>query len=355
MWLFFYIKMIPVVLHYLQWRFVMELKFLREPIRVGTVTLHNRLVMPPMATAKSTPEGCVSDDLLSYYREYSSGKLGLLIVEHSFVCQRGKASDLQLSVAHDSDVSGLRELARTVKQNGTKAIMQINHAGSATRESITGMMPVSASAVQHPNKRRPADPVPREMAISEIREAVELFTNAAVRVQQAGFDGVEIHAAHGYLLNQFYSPLTNMRTDEYGGSTENRIRLHCEIIRSVRKATGKDFLLAVRLGGCDYREGGSTVADAVEAAKIFEREGVDLLDISGGMCGFTLFGNTEPGWFKDMTSSIVSAVGIPVILTGGVTTAAQAEELLRERVADMIGVGRAMFEDSTWLEREMPK
>ncbi|MDO4754580.1 MAG: NADH:flavin oxidoreductase [Bacillota bacterium] len=330
----------------------MGLKLLNEPINIGTMNLKNRLVMPPMATAKSSPEGSVSEDLLNYYREYASGKIGLIIVEHAFVSKRGRASDLQLSVSEDMDVIGLSKLAQVIKQNGTMAMMQINHAGSATRESITGKRLVTSSPMHHPGKKMPTGETPHELTIEEMKLVVDVFTRAAVRVKRAGFDGVEIHAAHGYLLNQFYSPLTNKRNDQYGGSLENRLRLHCEVIQGVREAVG-DFPIAVRLGGCDYREGGSTVDDAVKAAKILENEGIDLLDVSGGIGGYNVPGRTEPGWFKEMSSAIVQAVRIPVMLTGGVVASEQAEALLAARAANLIGVGRAMFEDSTWADREV--
>lgn len=329
------------------------LRLLNESIQVGTMTINNRLVMPPMATAKSTFEGQVSGDLLDYYNEYSTGKIGLIIVEHAFISKRGRASELQLSVSEDIDITGLSKLAGVIKNRGTKAIMQISHAGSATRESITGgKRLIAPTSMHHPEKRMPTGEPPYELTTDEMKLMADLFVRAAERVQRSGFDGVELHSAHGYLLNQFYSPLTNKRTDQYGGSLENRLRLHCEIIRGIRKTLG-DFPVAVRLGGCDYREGGSTVDDAVEAAKILEREGVDLLDVSGGLGGFSNPESTEPGWFKDMTAEIVKNVNIPVILTGGVKTAEQAERLLEEKAADLIGVGRAMFEDSSWPERQI--
>ena len=180
-----------------------------------------------------------------------------------------------------------------------------------------------------------------------------LFAAAAVRAKAAGYDGVEIHSAHGYFLNQFYSPLTNHRTDTYGGSPENRIRLHLEVIAAVRQAVGPDYPIALRLGGCDYMDGGSTVADAVAACKAFTEAGVDLLDLSGGMCSYTVPGRACPGWFRDQSEAVKAAVSVPVILTGGITPAQEAENLLREGAADLIGVGRAILRDHRWAEKEL--
>jgi NADPH2 dehydrogenase len=183
---------------------------------------------------------------------------------------------------------------------------------------------------------------------AQIQKIIADFADAAVRTQKAGFDAVEIHSAHGYLLNQFYSPLTNIRTDEYGGSVHNRIRLHLEVIAAVRAAVGDDFPLLLRLGGCDYQPGGSTIADSVAAAREFAQAGIDILDISGGFCGFNNPLFTTAGYFSDMTLPIKQAVQLPVILTGGITTGRQAEDLLACGAADLIGVGRALLKDSNW-------
>ena len=195
---------------------------------------------------------------------------------------------------------------------------------------------------------------PREMTKEDIDALVESFAEAAVRVKKAGFDGCELHSAHGYLLNQFYSPLTNKREDAYSGHTiDGRIRLHLEVIKAVRAEVGEDFLLAMRLGGCDYTEGGSTIDDAVSAAKQLEAAGLDLLDLSGGMCSYRREGHTENGYFRDMSEAVKRAVSIPVILTGGIADRAGADELLAAGSADMIGVGRAILKNPNWADEAM--
>ena len=162
---------------------------------------------------------------------------------------------------------------------------------------------------------------------------------------------MELHAAHGYLLNQFYSPLTNRRTDVYGGQTlDSRIRFLLETLKAVRGAVGEEYPIAVRLGGCDYKEGGSSIADSVSACIALEKAGADLLDISGGLFGYMVSDSREPGYFRDMTAQIKQAVQIPVLLTGGVTTPEQAEKLLAEKAADLIGVGRALLKDPSWAD-----
>lgn len=265
--------------------------------------------------------------------------------------QAGKASQGQLSIASDSDVEGLRQVVAAIHQNGTKALAQINHAGAAAKKEVTGCEPQGPSAVALPGPERP---LAREMTQGDIDQLIADFARAAQRAKDAGFDGVELHSAHGYLLNQFYSPLTNKRADRYAGSSlDGRIQLHLEVIQAVRQAVGPQYPLALRLGACDYMEGGATLEDSLWAAREFEKAGVDLLDISGGFCMYTRPGATEQGYFSELTEAIKKNVTIPVLLTGGITDAAAAEELLAQGKADLIGVGRAILKDSDWAKRAM--
>ena len=267
------------------------------------------------------------------------GYISLIIIEHSFVNEKGRASKGQLSVADDRNNEGLKELANIIHKNGSKAVMQINHAGSATTSEITGNEIVGPSQVMHLRGKE----IPRELTKDDIKEIVKNF-------KDAGFDAVEIHSAHGYLLNQFYSPITNKRTDEYGGDILNRIRIHLEVIKAVRDVVGEDFPILLRLGACDYMEGGNTIEEAKIVAKEFEKAGIDILDISGGMRGFVIPGVTEQGYFADVTKAIKEVINIPVILTGGITDVNVAEQLLKDGKADLIGVGRAIYKDSTWAK-----
>ena len=322
---------------------------LLEPLTHGKLTLHNRLVMPPMATAKAGANGEMTDELLAYYDEKSAGgALGLVITEHCYINMRGRNRVGQPSIAEDDTVEGWSRLADILHRNGTKAVLQINHAGGATTREATGFQTVAPSDITSPVG--PGE-IPRPLTEDEIATIVGQFASAARRVRDAGFDGVEIHSAHGYLLDQFFSPITNKRTDRYGGGVLDRIRIHLEVISAVRVAVGDDFPVLLRLGAVDYLEGGSQVVDAMIAAGEFERAGIDLLDISGGLQGYLRPGHDEPGYFADITEAIKRVVEIPVILTGGVTDPQQAEALLAEGKADLIGVGRAILKDSEWAKR----
>jgi len=330
------------------------MKYLSEPINVGNITLHNRLVMPPMATGKSSENGKVTENLCAYYDEKSKGgHIGLIITEHAYIAMAGKASHGQLSIAADYDPEGLKKLTDIIHNNGSKVFAQINHAGSGTKEEVTGSTPLSASAVLRPGNRETV--APKEMTEENIKTLVADFAAAAARAKEVGFDGAEIHSAHGYLLGQFYSPITNKRTDNYGGSLTNRIRVHLEVIKAIREAVGEDYPIAIRLGASDYMEGGATLEDAVFACKEFQQAGVDLLDISGNFCGFIRPDADYEGYFDVLTEAIKAAVSIPVILTGGVVTGEGAEQLLRDGKADLIGVGRAILKNSDWAKNVMTK
>lgn len=330
------------------------MKQINEAIEINSIKLKNRLVMPPMATSKAR-EGTVTQELLEYYSEKSAGGyIGLIITEHSYINKQGMAGPGQLSISRDSDIAELKKLVNLIHENGTKVIAQISHAGSSASQKATGMPTISASAVLNEGVTGKNGELPQEMTQEQINSIVKDFSSAAKRAKDAGFDGVELHSAHGYLLNQFYSTLTNKRTDAYTGTTmEGRLKLHQEVIRAVREEVGAEYLVAMRLGGCDYADGGSTIADSIEAAILLEKYGIDLLDISGGLNGFIVPGHIEPGYFSEMTVQIKKKVSIPVLLTGGIMEINDAEQLLEEHKADLIGVGRAILKDSAWAEKNM--
>ncbi len=326
------------------------MEYLNRPLTVRGMELATRLVMPPMATGGCDEAGRVTQNLRAYYDDKTrGGYLGLVITEHSFVSPEGMAGPRQMSVASDEDIPGLWQLVETIHRNGCRVVAQINHAGRAARPQQAGLVPVGPAEAAFS-----ADRPGRVLTGADIAQIVRRFADAARRVVAAGFDGVEIHSAHGYLLNQFYSPLTNTRTDEYGGPVENRVRIHLEILRAVREAIGPEKALLLRLGAVDHVPGGNTLEDAVAAAKLLEAAGLDLLDVSGGMTGFTVKGREEmQGYFTPETARLKEELTIPVLVTGGVTDPLAAEAILRAGQADLVGVGRALLKDSRWAEKAM--
>lgn len=321
---------------------------LKESLQIKGYNLKNRLVLPPMATAKSTADGYVTDLLCEYYSERAkTNAIGLIICEHCFIDVVGKAKPGQLSIASDDTILGHIRLTNVIHQSNTFVIAQINHAGGATNSTVTNHEAIAPSAILGPNVINGV--VPKAMTNEDIVNVKQQFVAAALRAKAANYDGVEIHAAHGYLLNQFYSPYTNKRTDDYNGTTiEGRTRLLVEIVKAVKNAIGEKLMIAVRLGAIDYLDGGTTIEDSVKAAKILEAAGVDILDISGGLTGSSNPHNSGQGYFKEISGPIKEAVSIPVILTGGITSIEDANDLLLEGVADLIGVGRPILKDASW-------
>ena len=238
-------------------------------------------------------------------------------------------------------IGGLEELAGSVHALGTPVVVQITHAGGVANSKVIGGTPAGPSATGKT----------RELKGSEIEALVEEFATAADRAVKAGFDGVELHGAHGFLLNQFFSPLLNKRVDEYGGSLEKRMRFPLMVVEKVRKRVGGRLLL-YRLGADDLATNGTHIEDSVAFAEKLEQSGVDVVDVSGGLCG------SEPkqlrgvkGYFVPQAYEIKKAVGVPVIGVGGITEAEYANRLIREGKVDLVAVGRALWKDPKWAEK----
>ena len=229
--------------------------------------------MPPMQTGRASFEGAVTNKLINFYVRRSSA-VGLPIVEHAYVSLMGKIGPKQLGIYDDLLISGFEKLAERLQAVGAPAVVQISHAGGVTNKKVIGAEPAGPCA----------RPKMRMLEITEIEQIAEDFACAATRAVKAGFDGVEIHGAHGYLLNQFFSPLINKREDDYGGSLEKRMRFPLLVVGKVRERLNGRLLL-YRLGSDDLAPGGTHIEESVVFAKKLEASGVDIIDVSGGMCG----------------------------------------------------------------------
>ncbi|MCC8141625.1 MAG: NADH:flavin oxidoreductase [Lachnospiraceae bacterium] len=330
------------------------MSILNTEINVNKLTLKNRIVLPPMATSKAGDDGEVTLQVCDYYAEKSEGGyLGLIISEHCYISQDGKAEKNQISIARDEDVEGLKKITQLVHSNGCPIFAQISHAGGAAKKEFTGHKALRVSTVK-PGHEIELDDETKEMTKDDIKQVVADFASAAARAKEAGFDGVEIHSAHGYLLNQFYSPVTNQRSDEYGPQNLNsRIRIHLEVIEAIRAAVGADFPVALRLGVWDYTKGGINIEDAAEASVCFEQAGVDMIDISSGLHEKEHPTRKEEGYFSEVTEAVKEKVSVPVVLSGGIREAKTAERFLEEGKADLIGVGHAILNDSAWAKNAL--
>ena len=317
----------------------------KEPLQLRNLTLRNRIVMPPMATGRAV-DGKPDEDLIAYYKARARGT-AVIIVEHEYIMPQGMAHPSQLSMAEDSVIPAYRRLTDAVHEEGAKIIAQLNHAGAKAK--CEGCRPAGPSDIAFQDMDVPV-PLTRE----GIRDVLRAFADAALRAKEAGFDGVEIHSAHGYLLNEFYSPVMNRRTDEYAVNTmENRTRIQREAVREVRKAVGEDYTVGLRFGACDFLPGGSEIGDIPEAVRQFNTTDIDFLDVSGGMLGFLRPGRTGAGYLKDLGLAAKSESDVPVIITGGVSRVQDAEDLLQEGAGDLIGVGRALMNDADWSVRAL--
>lgn len=329
----------------------LHLPLLFSQFSFAGLTLRNRVVMPPMATALEDPggsqkdNGLPSESTIAYYRERAANGVGMVIVEHTYIARRGKAHKGQLGLDNDDAIPAFRELALALRTHGAVAALQINHVGAVATPDVTGGEPLGPSDIPAPGSERK----PQGMNREEIQEVEEHFAAAARRVQLAGFDAVEVHSAHGYLGTQFLSPFTNNRTDEYGGSLENRARFLLETVAKVQQRVGTSFPVFVRLGSTDGGlPGGFTPQDAARVARMLQDTGVALIDVSGGFGGSRPVG-APPGYFVANASIIKKNVSIPVMVTGGIADPALAEKVLQEGHADLIGVGRALLRDPKWV------
>ena len=321
-----------------------DLPRLLDPTKIKGVTLKNRIVLPPMQSGRATFEGAVTNRLINFYVKRSLD-LGLAIVEHAYVSLLGKLSPKQLGIYDDALVEGFERLVRAVHAVGTPVALQITHAGAVGNKHVTINQPAGPSATGKA----------RELGEDELEVVSDEFALAAVRAVKAGFDGVELHGAHGYLLNQFFSPLFNKRGDGYGGALENRMRFPLLVVEKVRETIG-DKLLLYRLGADDLAPNGTHIEDSVEFAKKLERSGVDVIDVSGGMCG------SDPkqlhrltGYFVPQASAIKKAVNVPVIGVGRIREAEYADSLVCAGEVDLVAVGRALLKDPGWAQKAVEK
>jgi len=290
-----------------------------------------------MLTNLATTKGAMTDNLIEHYVRRSKA-LGLQIIEHSYVSLNGKLSERQLGIYDDGLIPGLERLSRSVHESGTLVVVQINHAGARSSEKITGLTSVAPSPSENT----------RELQGEEIEAVIIAFETATERAIKAGFDGVEVHGAHGFLLHQFFSPLTNKRQDRYGGSLENRIRFPLEVIKRVKEKVGGKLLL-FRLGSVDLEPEGIKIEDAKKFALKLEDAGVDIIDVSGGLCGSRPDQlQDKQGYFIPQAQKIKEVVGIPIIGVGGITESKYADNTIREEKVDLVAVGRSLLKDTDW-------
>ena len=322
-----------------------------SPLTVKNMTIKNRIVMMPMGTNYGEQNGEMSFLHINYYEQRAKGGTGLIIVENASIdSPQGSNGTTQLRIDHDNYLPRLFKFCENIHRYGTKIAIQINHAGASAISSRINMQPVSASDV--PSKE--GGEIPRPLSREEILHIVKKYGEAAKRAQTAGFDAVEIHAGHSYLISQFLSPITNKRTDEFGGSVENRTRFCRMVIDEVRKQVGPFFPIMLRLSADELMEGGNTLDDTLEYLDYLQEE-VDIFDVSCGLNGsiqYQIDANYLPdGWRSYMAKAVKEKFNKPCISMGNIRDPKVAERILADGDADLIGMGRGLNADPAWVNK----
>ena len=376
----------------------MTYDMLSSPMKIGSCEIKNRIVLPPMLMGFANLDGTPTEKLINYYEERAKGGCGLIMTEITRVNDKtGSAAFAQLAVSHDYHIKPLSKLAERIHKHGAKIFIQLHHPGRQNIGLLVGTVPfcikmdkwtkggfskmlykltpkigptliennISLSSVA-PSKCDPAyfaGGRVRALKHKEIKELERQFIDGAERVKKAGCDGVELHSAHGYLFQQFISPVTNQRTDEYGGSLENRTRFICNILKGIKERCGKDFPVVVRLSADECyamigQEGkGYDLDEGIKVAKILEENGADAIDVSSA--GYDTFNywlepvSFEPGWRKYMAKAVKDAVNIPVLAANLIRTPEQAEQQLQEGTQDFVCLGRPQIADPHWSNKAL--
>lgn len=309
------------------------------PYTIKNVTLKNRIVMSPMCMYSCPEEdGIVQDWHYTHYVSRAVGQVGLIIQEATAITPQGRISPQDLGIWSDDHIPGLKKLVGMIKEHGAKVGIQLTHAG---RKAVIDGDIIAPSATAFNEKSK----IPKEMTKAEIAETIQAFQDGAVRAKEAGFDVIEIHGAHGYLINQFLSPLSNKRTDEYGGTSENRYRFLSEVINAVKKVW--DGPLFVRVSAQDYLPEGLSVEDYIEYGKRMKEQGVDLIDVSSGAVVPAKI-HVYPGYQVGLSEKIRGNAGIATGAVGLITSPKHAEEILNNERADLIFLARELLRDPYW-------
>ncbi|UCH35144.1 MAG: NADH:flavin oxidoreductase [Armatimonadota bacterium] len=301
--------------------------------------LRNRVVMPPMNMDDAGPGGVVTDEVIEHYVARAQGGVGLIIVAAAYVRDDGKLSRNQLGISRDEHVEPLSRLAKAIKERGAAAAIQIHHAGGVADAETIGGTAVAPSAEGFPDRDV------KELSVQEIRELVEAFGAAAARAKAAGFDAVELHGAHGYLVTQFLSPATNRRDDDYGGTSEKRLRFALECVDAIRKATGQDYPIITRISAKEDAPGGLTIEDGCRIAKALDDAGACIVHVSASLAST---GERGWGYMVPLAEAVKRAVSVPVIAVGKLHDPKLANSVIEEGKADLVAIGSQLLAQPDW-------
>lgn len=336
-----------------------------QPFGIGSVTLKNRLVMSPMTMNYATEDGRATDKLIRHYLERAKGGVGLIMVEGTYFTPEGKGYRRQLGLCSTEHARALEKMTQAVHalSNGTKIFIQLHHAGARTSAKITGLQPVAPSEVS----AYPGGEIPHALTVSEIKELVRVHVQTAVWAKEAGFDGIDLHCAHGYLVPAFLSPLSNRRDDAYGGDLAGRTRFLLEIITGIKARLGIAYPLTIKISGDEFMEGGLGIDEMIRIAQIAQQAGIDGITVSAGSVGGKKLGSLEqahqilrtmpmmttPACLVPLAEKFKENLNIPVITVGRINHPSLAEEILAQGRADLVAMGRPLLADPYLPQKAM--
>jgi 2,4-dienoyl-CoA reductase-like NADH-dependent reductase (Old Yellow Enzyme family) len=325
-----------------------------EPSEINGMKLSNRFVRSATWEGMAAGDGGCTPGLIDLMANLAKGGVGLIISSHAYVQKEGQAGPGQLGIYKDELIPGLRDMTAAVHDNGAKIVIQLAHGGFFAQPKLTGQTPMAPSNVEGMAKS------PRkEMTKADIQRVVTAFAAGADRARTAGFDGVQIHSAHGYLLNEFLSPLFNHRNDEYGGNIKNRARALIEVAQAIREAVGKDYPILVKLNSKDGLENGLNLEEAVQIGDMLAKLAIDAIEISGGLplsaklrpSRLGINSAEKEAYFQDAARAFKKEIDVPIILVGGNRSFQVAKRLVEERVADYISMSRPFIREPDLINR----
>ncbi|UCE54319.1 MAG: NADH:flavin oxidoreductase [Desulfobacterales bacterium] len=325
-----------------------------EQTTINGMTVSNRFVRSATWEGMATDDGACTPKLIDLMANLAKGGVGLIVSSHAYVQKEGQATPWQLGVDKDELIPGLKDMTDAVHENGGKIVMQLSHGGFFSYPKLTGQTPMAPSKVEGIAKS------PRkEMTVDDIQHVIRAFEVGAKRAKDAGFDGVQIHSAHGYLPSQFLSPVFNQRNDKYGGDIQNRARLHVEVVKLIRQTVGKNYPVLIKMNCQDFIENGLDLQDSLQAAQMLANAGIDAIELSGGVLTGGKLNPSRMGiksedkeaYFQKEAKAFKSQIDVPLILVGGNRSYQVAERLVEQGVADYISMSRPFVREPDLIKR----
>jgi 2,4-dienoyl-CoA reductase-like NADH-dependent reductase (Old Yellow Enzyme family) len=319
-----------------------------KPIIINGMEIPNRFVRSATNESLVNSEGYVTDRLGDMYEALAKGGTGLIITGYAYVRPDGKSSAKQAAIYDDKFIPEYKKIVKRVHKYKTKIALQIAHGGRQTKPDICGCTPIAPSAVTDSS----SGITPKEMSEGDVRNIINCFGQSARRAKEAGFDAVQLHAAHGYLLSEFISPYTNQRTDKWGGSTENRVRILIEVLKECRKEVGNDYPILIKLNSTDCIGNGLEIEESTQIAIALDKHGIDAIEVSGGIAEagavtarMEINTQEDEAYFSDNAKRIKQGVSVPVICVGGLRSVEVMEGIINDNKADMISLSRPLIRE----------